>query len=64
MSNGFGLNNGPSISPRIIGGQEAAPHAYPYQVAIYVTFTGRKDFCGGSLVSANYVLTAAHCVEK
>lgn len=58
------LRKGPQISPRIIGGQEATPHAYPYQVGIYVTYSGRTDFCGGSLVSKNYVLTAAHCAQK
>lgn len=57
-------HKGPNIRPRIVGGQEAVPHAYPYQVGIYVTFVGKKDFCGGSLVSPNYVLTAAHCVDK
>ncbi|KAG5880061.1 hypothetical protein JTB14_034692 [Gonioctena quinquepunctata] len=49
---------------RIIGGQDAVPHAYPYQVAIYVTSASSKDFCGGSLISQNYVLTAAHCVDE
>ncbi|VEN35330.1 unnamed protein product [Callosobruchus maculatus] len=46
--------------PRIIGGHEAVPHAYPYQAGIVI----RGDaFCGGSLISRNFVLTAAHCVD-
>ncbi|XP_044763642.1 brachyurin-like [Coccinella septempunctata] len=47
------------VGGRIIGGDEAAPHAYPYQVGLSIN--GGMSFCGGSLVSRNYVLTAAHC---
>lgn len=57
---------------RIVGG-ETAPRSYPYQISlqvlipIYIAFfpTGRKEYthnCGGSIVSENCVLTAAHCV--
>ncbi|XP_018563533.1 brachyurin [Anoplophora glabripennis] len=44
--------------PRIIGGEEAVPHEYPFQVGLLIN---GNSFCGGSLVSNNYVLTAAHC---
>nr|XP_023017618.1 chymotrypsin BII-like [Leptinotarsa decemlineata] len=55
-----------SIPPRvrIIGGQDAAPHAYPYQVGMYLTKGISQEFCGGSIISSNYVLTAAHCLDK
>ncbi|XP_018565725.1 brachyurin-like [Anoplophora glabripennis] len=52
------------INGRIIGGQEATPHAYPYQVGLYCHRVDVTNFCGGSLVSQNFVLTAAHCAEK
>ncbi|XP_071107019.1 trypsin-2-like [Haliotis cracherodii] len=46
----------------IVGGQEAAKHAYPWMVAMYYRGSFR---CGGSLIkgssSRSYVLTAAHC---
>ena len=43
---------------RIIGGQEAAPGRFPYAVSIADNI---GSFCGGSLISSDVVLTAAHC---
>lgn len=45
---------------RIWGGREAAQGELPYQVGILVLLS-RQSFCGGSLVSNNFVLTAASC---
>ncbi|EDV19781.1 expressed hypothetical protein [Trichoplax adhaerens] len=44
---------------RIIGGIESIPHSRPYQVALV---RSGEFFCGGSLISKQYVITAAHCV--
>lgn len=44
---------------KIIGGTTAKRNAYPYQVAILRS--GGAMYCGGSILNANYVLTAAHC---
>merc|ERR1712111_315447 len=41
-------------------GIEAEPNQWPWQVAL---FFDNAWFCGGSLISENYVLTAAHCVD-
>lgn len=46
---------------RIIGGQEASNHSYPYQVSLQDSGT---HFCGGSIISDTFVLTAAHCVDR
>jgi len=49
-------------APRIVGGIEVPPHSHPYQLALHVTRTAGIGLCGGSILSATSVLTAAHCV--
>merc|ERR1712112_722176 len=51
---------GPPSKDRIVGGFEAEPNQWPWQVALFVD---NAWFCGGALISENYVLTAAHCVD-
>lgn len=46
--------------PTIIGGQTATAGEFPYMVAL-VQANGGSQFCGGSLIAATWVLTAAHC---
>ncbi|CAB3984307.1 MAM and LDL-receptor class A domain-containing 1-like isoform X1 [Paramuricea clavata] len=54
---GYGLSD----FPKIVGGQDATPGEWPWQVAL---LRGTFPFCGGSLVSNQYVITAAHCVKS
>jgi len=45
---------------RIVGGVEAVPNSFPWAVAIIVN---KAWFCGGSIISSSWVLTAAHCTQ-
>uniref|UniRef100_A0A182NXS5 Peptidase S1 domain-containing protein n=1 Tax=Anopheles dirus TaxID=7168 RepID=A0A182NXS5_9DIPT len=49
-------------SGRIVNGDEAVPGQFPYQIALLSTFSGGSGLCGGSILTNNYILTAAHCV--
>jgi secreted trypsin-like serine protease len=45
------------LQNRIVGGQEAIPNSFPWQVFI----RGNNVFCGASLIDDNWIVTAAHC---
>ncbi|MBP2321512.1 secreted trypsin-like serine protease [Kibdelosporangium banguiense] len=47
------------VSPMIVGGTRANINDYKYTV--YLASTSGSQFCGGTLVKANKVVTAAHC---
>lgn len=48
---------------RILGGTEVTPLTYPWMVSIQSARSGFHS-CGGALIDASWVLTAAHCVTN
>jgi hypothetical protein len=50
-----------TINSQIIGGSRAPRGLFPWQAAVE---QDRRYFCGGSLIHARWILTAAHCAKK
>uniref|UniRef100_A0A2K5YSM9 Peptidase S1 domain-containing protein n=1 Tax=Mandrillus leucophaeus TaxID=9568 RepID=A0A2K5YSM9_MANLE len=54
----------PSLSARVVGGETAQPHSWPWQISLQYLENNRWwHTCGGTLIASNFVLTAAHCIN-
>ena len=49
------------VDTQIVGGTSTVPYSKPYQVALLLN--GQQG-CGGTLISSEWVLTAAHCLGQ
>lgn len=53
------------FDPRIVGGLAVTIANHPWQVALVRGYMqGRSQFCGGSLIAPDVVVTAAHCIDN
>lgn len=50
----------PRFDGRIVGGEPTTIEKHPYQLSLQ--YYG-SHICGASIISADWALTAAHCVE-
>lgn len=56
------IAHGQLASPAIVGGTIATEHEFPWQIWLHPTnYSG--VYCGASLISTGWALTAAHCVQ-
>ena len=50
---------------RIVGGTETEVNEFPWTVGLYTHYRCKGlPVCGGSLISTQHVLTAAHCIQR
>ena len=56
-----GCGRRPLVDDKIVGGTEAFPGDWGWQI---VLLNNGRFSCGGSLINSQWVLTAAHCVNK
>ncbi|XP_034393508.1 chymotrypsin-like elastase family member 2A [Cyclopterus lumpus] len=61
---GCGFPSFPPVLSRVVAGQDVRPHSWPWQISLQSDSSGRwRHVCGGTLISSDWVLTAAHCIN-
>ncbi|XP_078508726.1 transmembrane protease serine 9-like [Lissotriton helveticus] len=56
-----GVCGHPTISNRIVGGQDAQEGSWPWQISLE---KNGNHICGGSLITNQWVVSAAHCFSR
>lgn len=50
----------PELDEKVVGGYECPRHSVAYQASLNAGY----HFCGGSLISSQWVVSAAHCYKS
>ncbi|XP_060134760.1 plasma kallikrein [Zootoca vivipara] len=48
---------------RIVGGTNSSSGEWPWQVSLHAKLSLQSHLCGGSIISDQWIVTAAHCAE-
>ena len=65
LTTNCGRSHTTAVNPdwRIVGGTDALPGEFPWQVIVVHRAYGEvNEFCGGTIISSEWILTAGHCV--
>lgn len=54
----------PVAEGKVVNGEQAVRGQFPYQVSIRAFSDRSVSICGGSIISANFILTASHCTKN
>jgi len=62
---GCGKPTYPPTLTRVVGGDDVRENSFPWQVSLqYKSGSNFYHTCGGTLISSQWVLTAAHCISS
>ncbi|XP_053114500.1 plasma kallikrein-like isoform X2 [Hemicordylus capensis] len=53
----------PRLDTKVVGGTNSSVDEWPWQVSLHVKLSTQRHLCGGSIISDQWILTAAHCIE-